>query len=397
MPTGNTATLQSLRGKIQTFRRGCPPGLIDSFINDRISSIVNGRTYWTDLVTRGVLNIPNSYSNGLVNTTSGSTLIQGTGPDSNGNYTAWPVSDAVNTTIPNGIQYPGVQDVTPGSMAGITPYGWLNVDPGGAFPEVVPILSTTATTFRVNLQYPHSMGCLLWASSLAGLQIRIGGNNPIYTITSVQTLSATGGTLTIDIPWGGPGLQAANYFTVKQYYAFTPAFSKLIKVLDTQQGVPLFINKSLVDLDWIDPQRTSTGPPTDMVPYGKDANGNVVWELWPSQTSAYPLYYQVYQQWPTLVAETDQPPPFIDPNIWVWGALADALRYKASSDDPYHNPKLADHYEERYRMGVVSAYNADSAKMDHELQRDAHLYNLPGYGSVFYQSHDYDWGPWINL
>jgi len=106
-------------------------------------------------------------------------------------------------------------------------------------------------------------------------------------------------------------------------------------------------------------------------------------------TSEKQLPFIFTKQWPELVEDTDRPPWFINPTLFYHGALADALRYRAGKDDPFHNPRLADDYEQRFQAGVVQASLADEEKAQRAYEFAYHRV-FGAFGANFLQSHDPD-------
>jgi hypothetical protein len=324
---------------------------IAAFINDRIRQCMDVRPYWADLITPGILAIPDAYTTGTVSFTQSSKTVVGTG-------TAWPVSDLVNTTIPATVDSIGYVEVTPASMNNITPDSYLYIDAAGD-PETVAVVEVTGTTFTAKFTKFHAAGSTVTASSLSTRQLRIGTSFPIFTVASVQTTTQ----LTMTIAWGGASLSGAAYQIVKVYFTLASDVKDILVMVDTQfGGWPIRLHVSINEMNWRDPQRAASGPPRELVDLAPNENGTMMYELWPRQDTARQLNFLYTKQWPELKNDNDRPPWFINPNVWVWGALADALMYKSGAQDPYFNPQLAQVYEQRFLQGVQDAKNADQSK-----------------------------------
>lgn len=376
MPQSNE-TLFTIRGRVREFRRGVNEAQVDAWINDRLNQACDYRTYWSSMLVRGTLSIPAAYTTGTVSVATGSSIVTGVG-------TAWPVSDIFNGTIPAGIVELGYQDFTPNTIVGITQDSILYVDAAGT-PEAVAVVQTVNNiSFSGQFTLFHNSACTATQSSLVNRQFRVTTGSPIFTILAV--IDAT--TLLLDQPWGGPPLTAQPYQIYKMYYTLVPNIQEEFYVLDQQQGLPLRLHTPARTVNMWDPQRLNSGPPTNIVDGQPSANGIMQYEIWPPQITAYQLQFGVYQYWPRMANDTDRPPWFINPTIFYWGALADALRYKAGTQDPYHNPKLADSYEQRFMTGLLQASNADESKVLRELTMNQSLL-YPG-GANFDQSHDSD-------
>ncbi len=380
--------LFSLTGRVMSFRPNVDRNLVKGWVNDRVRQALDSRTYWSDLLSHGVISIPNFYNQGTVNVETGSNIVTGGIPDTNGNTTEWPVNDVVNTTVTAGITEIGYVTVTPVSMAGINIDTYLYVDAAGT-PETVVVVQTTPTTFTAQFQTMHAAPTTLTSSSLAGRQFRISEASPIYTVISIQNANQ----LTINIPWGGIPFTNMPYQIVKAYYTLAPNLKDVLYVIDSIQGIPLRIHVPVMEINWRDPQRSSTGPPLALVDLAPSDGGSMQYELWPWQFGTYQLGFIFMRQWPDMQNDTDRPPWFINPTIFFHGALADALNFKVNEKDIYHNPKLAMYYEERFQKGLEDAKNADESKFQRAY--DFNFEQLFGSaGANFWQSHDPDVMAW---
>lgn len=371
------ATLFSVRGQVVQFRSGCSPSLIDRWINSRVRQVISGRTYWSDLIKRGVLSVPNAWTQGTVSVTPGSPNVTGIG-------TNWPVSDLSNTIIRDGIFETGNQEVFPADMTGITETSILLVDQAGV-PEIVAVNQVTPTSFWAVFSQNHNQYSTITQSSLVGRQFRMGANNPIFDVLAVLDPS----TLVIDSNWGGIATFNQQYQVLGMYYTIVPNIRMFLQggVVDRQQGIPLQTNVNLGNVNWQDPQRTATEDPQALVDIGASRNGLSLYELWPSQTSARQIDWTVYTDWPELVNDTDRLPWFLDPEIWVKGVTADALRYRNGKEDYLHNPVLARDYEAMFKQLVEDAKNADESKMQADYSSSAPLGFGGGPGTLFFAQH----------
>jgi hypothetical protein len=99
--------------------------------------------------------------------------------------------------------------------------------------------------------------------------------------------------------------------------------------------------------------------------------------------------------------ETDRPPWFIDPTVFVNGAAADMLRIKVlrygplyqGQPDPWFNPELSQMYEAKFEQGLQLAKNADESKAQRAYEH-AHSELLGAGGSQYWQRHDWDVVGW---
>lgn len=379
------SSLFDLRGRIRQFRPGIDETQVDQFINDRIKQAADFREYWSSNMIKGIISIPNAYTTGTVSVTTGSNIVTGVGCN-------FPVSDAVNASIPSGIVEIGYQDVIPNTMAGINYRSILYVDAADA-PEAVPVAQVLGQgkVWQVNSSYgfngefrlEHNPNCTVTQSSLAGQQFRLGAGSPIFTVLAVIDQN----TLLLDQPWGNVSLTGQAYQVYQIYFDLGQNVQAVFWVLDQIQGLPLSIHTSVRAANWQDPQRLNSGNPLNLVDAQPSVNGIIQFEVWPQQIVAYQLQFCVYEYWKPLVNDTDRLPWFINDSIFFYGALADALRWRRSKDDPYHNPRLADDYEKRFLAGLQQASNADEAKVMREFQQALRVL-YPG-GANFDQDHDF--------
>jgi hypothetical protein len=345
--------LGSMVGEIRNLRPGVGDPQIKTWINWRVRQALDVRTFWSDLLRFGILPFPDAHTDGTVSVASGSSTVTGTA-------TGWPVSDIVNTTLSDAVEEIGYVRVTPAAMTGLAAGGILYVDAAGANPEIVPVVEVGSDYFMGKFAYTHAAGVTATQSSLANLQFRISTSYPVFTVRAV--VSAT--SLRLDNAWGGAALADQTYSIHKMYATLADDLKGLIAMKDEQTGYPVRLHVPIEEANYLDPQRTmvSGNPWYGLVDLGANDQGQMLYEVWPAPTSARQFSYAYWKQWPEMEADTDRPPWFINPSVFVFGALADAYRYKSGPKDQYHNPELAEHYEGRFREGVEQAKNADEAK-----------------------------------
>ena len=370
-------TLFDIRGRVQAWRKGLDPALVDGWINDRLRVVLDQRT-WASLIKQSVLSVPDQYAVGTVALAFGSPIVTGTA-------TAWPVNDAVNATIAAQISQLGYQRVVPSSMAGITTDTILYVDAAGA-PETVPVVQTDSTGFFANFNQFHNAGSTIWESSLVNRQFRLGTGFPIWTILSVQDSTH----LTLDSPFGIDAVTGLTYQIVKMYVTLALDVRDVRTMVDQMTGWPVRLKVSKDELDWRDPQRTMVGDNSGVInlaEVGINANGNMVYELWPTCTAARQWQYTYLQDWPTLKRDTDILPPFLNPTIFYYGAMANALAFRVSADDPYFNPQSAMAFEGMYERALEAAKNDDERRIckDYTFEYESIMGAM---GANFWRSHD---------
>lgn len=382
--SGNT--LDFMVGRVLGIKPNASQSEVVNALNARIRQVINGRIYWSDLLARRIISIPNPYTTGTISTTTGSQIVTGTS-------TAWPVSDVVNTTVALGVQDLGYQEITPASMANIKVDTLLYCDSTGPLPETVAVVEVTPTTFIAQFQNPHNAGFTITSSSLAGLQLNYGSGYPIFTVLSIQSPTQ----LQMDNPWGGPALSNVEYQIVMMYCTIDPRLKVIVDIVDQQVGRRLesYVPETVVNTT--DPQRTATGDPLALLQNTPTVAGTMTYEIWPTPTAARQLFVLCGLQWPDLRMDTDRAPWFIDPNLFVTGAMADVLRIKnvrfGQDTDPYFNPALAMTYEQLFRIQMQEAVNADEAKSQMAYQRNWDEFLGAG-GANFWQSHSVDVNYW---
>lgn len=377
------ATANQLVSRICKQRQGLDRSLALDFLNERIRTVLDRRPYWSGTLKRTVISIPNQYTTGTITTTVGSPIIQGSA-------TAWPVNDVVNTVIEEPVQAQGVMWVTPASLAGITLDTVMYIDSGGTYPEICPVIDILAGRIKLNFQYPHNAGATATASSLNGLQLRLNSTNPVFTVLAVTSPT----TLTLDTPWGAATQSGGGYQILLMYTVIADDVKELINATDPFQQIALRLHVQQEELNGYDPNRTATNSPTCLADLGPNANGSMVYEIYPPQSFQYQLYVQYNCQWPDMRLPTDMPPPFIQSGTYIYGALADAFRTwcgrPPGNSDPGYSLENSAMYEQMFEKAVI-----DSMAADESLAQKAFSYDWGrvfgfGLGAAWEQCHDYD-------
>jgi len=354
-------SLWDARGQV---REICPrpESLVTTVLNRRIRNVIDTRT-WSDLIRMGMIVIPQQYTTGTVSLTSGSNQVIGVG-------TAWPVNDAVNTVIASPIvDSPGVVEIQPASLSGITQGSYLLLDqetPGAT--EIISVQGIRGSRFIAYCQNQHASGLSLQRSSLSGLQFGTGNYVPtVQAVTSPTTLQ-------VDMPYGGVAQNAISYQIYMLYVKPSPSGStipsstarRMLYAYDAIAGNPIGTDKTW---DWImlaDPQLQNTGDPEELVSTPHDAGGAMQWTLWPIQTGPYAIGVIYQDGWPTLKQPNDLLPPFINPEVFIAGAIADCMRATVISNDrqkdPYHDPQGAAYWDKEYLALLEAATQSDQGR-----------------------------------
>ena len=341
--------LTTMVGAVQMVKPNADPSATTWAINARMRLIYNSRSYWSGGIARGVIACPQPYSTGTLTTAFGSNVLVGQG-------TSWPVSDIVNTVLPNAIRQIGSQPVQPADMTNITADTWLYVDALGSNPEVVYVIDTTPQSFTAVFQYPHDAGATATVSSLTGQTMRLGYQVPNYLITAIVNAQ----TLMIELPYAGTALTTVSYTILKNLYHIAPDLKELLSLVDPYQGIELGINYPIAKLNAEDPQRTSIAFPILCAPHSISPAGTMLFEIWPAPTSIRQLYFEYYKQPKDLKAPGDRPPAYLDPSVIIMGAIADSLRTRVGVDDIYYAPDVANVWEQRFTDAVNQLVLADN-------------------------------------
>ncbi len=375
-------TLWSLRGRVRELKANASKESIEGAINRAILNAVDGRR-WADLLRLGNIVVPAPYTTGTISTAVGSKIITGVA-------TAWPLVDHIDTVYDGATFETGFVEITPASMTNIEQGQYLLLDAGTATEEIVAVSSVTEATFFAQCRYAHDDATTIQASTLVGRQLRVG--NAVYTVRAVRTATS----LETDLPFGGVVLTDQAYRIYMAYARISPTTRKLIDAWDPVAGCPIGVNKTM---DWLtrnDPQRTSSGDPQELVSLPPSQGGVMQWEIWPSNTGAR-LINTLYQDgWPTLVADNDISPPFLNPEIFIASAAADVLISKViprdGKQDPFYDPTAAAYWKGEYNRLLETGTQTDEARYLQSLRSYTDI--LYGGSTNWARSHavSADWG-----
>ena len=379
-----TETLQSMQNRVCKQRIGLDRTLAVDFLNERLRQIIDRKPNWSGLLKRTVLSIPQSYTTGTIAVTTGSNVVTGTG-------TAWPVSDKVNSNINQEIRAPGTYWVQPNSLTGITSSTLLYADASGSYPEVVTVLDMLAGRIQCNFQYPHNTGFTITASSLSNLQLRVNSINPVFTVQAVTSPTS----LIFDNPWGQASQSGMAYQILMMYTTFAPDVRELIVVCDPVQQIMLRLNVSQEELNMYDPNRTATDSPNLIANLGPNLNGLQMYEIYPPQSTPWQLACLYHAQWKDLRLPNDTPPPGINPNVLIYGALADAFATPCprppDMKDNFFNLNTAEMYGRRFEAAVIDCMNGDESRYQQAFTWNYALtFGGMSMGASWEVSHDID-------
>lgn len=373
-----TETLAMMVGHVLAVRPRISPILVVRFINQRISATINARPVWSDLLEFYTVRIPDAVTSGTVNLVKGSKIVTGSA-------TNWPVADVVNTALAQDTSEVGYVEMKPVSMAGLAPDSILLIGSGPS-EEILPVVEIDEASFWVRgAGKPHLQGEPVTQSSLVGRQFRVSVSHPIYTVRAVRSPTE----LELDEPWWGENLTGSKYRISKIFISFGPNLRFIHTGLDPKGPNPILIHTSQLQMNLRDPQRSSTSYSgiLELVDHAPSENGIMLYELWPEQLSSRELQFLISRSWPELVRDNDRAPWFLDPAIFINGAIADALRVKVDEADPWHDPRLADYYETRANQLLAIAVQADDARVLSTL-RSSPIGQMMFAGSEFWLRHE---------
>lgn len=344
-----------LVGTLTNRRPGLNQNVAKSILNERMRQIIDRWTEWSGLRKNIVQPIPQSYVTGGINMTTGSKTVIGVNAN-------WPVDDVVNTTINELVQGNDTMWVTPASMDGITLDTVLYVDAAGPDPEVLPVKDILGPRILLTFRYAHASNFTATASSLNGQQIRPDGyNTPIFTIISVKDPE----TLVTDQPWGRQSITNSGYRIVLMYITIDPQCKYIIDASDPFQQIPLRLQVPQSELNKCDPNRTATNSPVWISPRGPNVNGNFLYEIWPPQYNVYQLNFFIQLEYKEMRIPTDYPPTGINPNMLIYGGLADAYATPCpmgpEGKDRGFSLEASAKYAQMFEVAFIDALNGDQA------------------------------------
>jgi hypothetical protein len=352
-------TLWTLTGAVRNVKPNATPTLAAQLLNKHIQNIIKKRS-WSDLYRIGALVFPNQYSTGTIANAQGSNLVTGTA-------TAWPVNDAINGVLAQPItDTPGVCDIYPDAitLAALKQGDYLVLDMEiTASTEVVIVTHVAADHFQAFCKYQHQVGHTIQKSSLANQQITML-NNQVATVTAVFSPTS----LQMDQPYGGVAMVGGTYFICLRYVRISNTAYRLLDALDPVAGVQIGTTKTFEWLNRQDPQRTTIGiNPLELVSMAPNPGGVMQWELWPAQQTAYiiPVFY--IDGWPKLKADNDLSPYFINDEIFIALAQADALMTKniprEGKQDPYYDPNASAIFRQQGMALLEEAIQQDEGRI----------------------------------
>lgn len=370
-------------GNLLIRRPGLSRDAAKLFLNERMRMVIDRWPEWSGLRKNCVVSIPQAYLTGGITAITGKKVLTGVG-------TAWPVADVVNTILTEPVPANGASWASPASLDGITLDTVLYVDGGGPNPEVCPVMDMVGSRVLLNFKYGHAAGVSATASSLNGLQIRPDGfNNPIYTVITVTDPLS----LIMDQAWGQISIVNSGYQMVKMYLTIDTQLKYIIDAFDPFQQIALKLQVKQDTINLCDPNRTATNSPVWVSPRGQNINGNFQYEIWPPQYNQYALNFFIQLQWPDMRVPSDYPPPGMNPNMLLYGALSDAYATpspRLDGKDPGFSLEASQKYGAMYEQAFQDSLSGDQSVSQSMWTWDATRSSFASMGANWNVDHDYD-------
>ena len=226
-----------------------------------------------------------------------------------------------------------------------------------------------------------------WTSALVGLQIRSGFTFPYATITAVNQGTQV---ITMDIPFGGM-TATGGYQIVMAYVTLGANVKRLLWAVNQLQGWPMDVNVPVQVINEWDVWRQSLGWSKVMATRPPTPDGQFQVEIWPTPYANQVFPFEAYTQPPDMSADTDAPVAWINSDVLVSRAIADALTFGGPKKNEYYDPNTAAAKIAEFNEAVMQMIYADEGMDQQDVSWDyGHEEGRwgAGQGSAFGQSHD---------
>lgn len=245
-------------------------------------------------------------------------------------------------------------------------------------------------------------------TSIVGMQMRLSARRPYYNVTS--NVDATH--FTTDI-----ACQEATAFLpfdIGTYYfqSEQPDLETLIVMVDRVNGWRFRLNVPMEEVENMDPQRSSTGPPFWLVSHGfntqylaalpagvtdrynqtKNSPARPWWEAWPIANAQAVLQYAYKRRLADLQKDTDTLPGFLRSKVLREAAMAELCNWPGteSMPNPKFNPVYANVHDKAFEDYLLDMEFVDERVANQTMRWIASYQNYPlppVFSSRFWQQH----------
>lgn len=188
-----------------------------------------------------------------------------------------------------------------------------------------------------------------WTQAVVGQQFRIGYNNPIYTITDVDTV---GQVLHLELAWGATG-GTFGYWIVQNYVNFGPNIKYLKNIVNMQLGRRMWVHANQDWMNAVDPWRQNQNWPWAVAPLPLSPEGNYLAELYPASWIQQAFPFLAYTIPPKLVNDLDTLPAYMRCDVIILEPIAKALTWRGPKKNPYYDPTTAKEKRQEFREEVM--------------------------------------------
>lgn len=221
---------------------------------------------------------------------------------------------------------------------------------------------------------------------------------PIYSIVAVDFSIPTAVTLTLDRLYLEATNAAAAYSLTRIFYgppldangAEVTDFLRYRRVYDPVDAYNLTLDWSADELDYADPQRSSSGQPYIVATRGSDSATQPIYELWPSPFIERG-YLVVYQRRGVDLATGDSLPPTVSDELVLQRALWLSCQWAQTQTDPRFRginwPFIMQGHDIRYRELLKKAELQDEEQQIQNLLTPENSGQIFPVDSNFIQSH----------
>lgn len=359
------ATLDEMRGFLRSIKPNADPILLRSIINSELRAVLDRYPVWSGLLRKKSIHIRDSVHIPEVSLTYGSRIASISGVSA-------PVDDYGSAILVDGATGGLLRWVKLNQPIMLVPGDSVLIS-GGSATEAVAVLGVDGNQIRIQPSVSFPSGSFVSRSSWAGRQIRLSGSRQVMTVMAVASASS----LILDRVWDGDPV-TDSAILMDAYVRIAHDVKQVIGMIDvpTRNTIHLYVSQS--ELTKIDPARLASGVPRMMSPAAVDPAGNLLFEIYPHQTSGREILCDYVIQWPDLEDGSDRLPPFMNPNIIMWRAAAQVLRLRVSGNDEYYDPPSAIFYEQRAAQALEEAIKADQGRSEMLISSGSMKTTYPG-------------------